>query len=76
MARNELGFLRFVRRDGFRRRQTGSTMWLARAVEHMAALSVYGQWDGLPVTVDRPRPVYFAPPCVPFPAAQARRPSS
>jgi hypothetical protein len=51
-------------------------MWLARAVEHMAALSVYGQWDGLPVTVDRPRTVYFAPPCVPFPAAQARRPSS
>lgn len=55
MARNELGFLRFVRRYGFRRRQTGSTMWLARAVEHMAALSIYGQWDGLPVTVDRPR---------------------
>ena len=76
MARNELGFLRFVRRYGFRRRQTGSTMWLARAVEHMAALSVYGQWDGLPVTVDRPRPVYFAPPCVPFQSAQVLCPSS
>jgi len=54
-VRNQLAFFRFVRHYGFRRSQTASTMWLARAVEHMAALSIYGQWDGLPVTVDRPR---------------------
>jgi hypothetical protein len=51
----ELGFFRFMRQHGFRREQTASTMWLARAVEHLAALRIYGQWDGLPVTVDRPR---------------------
>jgi len=55
IVRNEVGFLRFIRHYGFRRSPTASTMWLARAVEHMAALSIHGQWDGRPVTVDRPR---------------------
>jgi len=54
-VRTELGFFRFMRQHGFRRSPTASTMWLARAVEHITALSVYGRWDGLPVTVNRPR---------------------
>lgn len=53
-AREELGFYRFIRQHGFHR-SVASTMWLARVIEHAAALRVSGEWDGLPVAVNRHR---------------------
>lgn len=54
VVRRELAIHQFLRRHGFRT-TTESTMWLARQVERWSALSSYGYWEGMPVTVERPR---------------------
>lgn len=58
--RHERRFRRFMRKNGFRP-TVESTMWLARLVEQTSALDFSGWWEGVFVTVHRPRraaPVY------------------
>jgi hypothetical protein len=51
----ERGFNRFIREHNFRKSPPASTMWLARVIENAAGLQFVGEWDGLPVTIDRHR---------------------
>lgn len=47
------GFHRFLREHNFRKLPPVSTMWLARVIEHHAALHVAGEWDAFQVTIHR-----------------------
>ena len=49
----ERAFRRFIREHNFRKSPPASTMWLARVIENTAALEILGEWDGLPVTIQR-----------------------
>ena len=51
----ERGYDRFIREHNFRKSPPASTMWLARVIENAAGLQAVGEWDGLPVTIDRHR---------------------